>query len=196
MKVLAFDQATKTGWCFGGTRLDLTAWECGRFKAPKRDEEGERLCIIEDGALALLDRFEPDLVAYEEPFDPSWSNAKQMAKGEDVRRQFDRKTMQYLQRVKGAIIMAAARRSVPTEACTTKAWQACIGLPKAPPIIPSDKRSVWKKQEVMRIVKRLGGSPNNLDESDAWGICYYACHGKAGIRRATGDLFEKARSIL
>ena len=192
-KVLAFDQATTTGWTFGGTQIDLKDWKSGRFKAPKRDEEGERLCIIEDGALSLIDEFEPDLIAYEEPYDPTWDAVTAAKKGKPIRRGFDRKVMQFLQRVKGAIIMAAARRSIATESYQPRTWQATLKVPAQKPF---DAPNDWKKRAVMEHVRRMGGKVETFDEADSFGICYHACHGKAGIKRATDDLFERVRAQL
>ena len=48
----------------------------------------------------------------------------------------------------------------------------------------------------MLAVRRLGGRIETTDEADAWGLCFYALHGQAGIRRSTADLFERARGLL
>lgn len=191
-KVLGFDQATRCGWTFGGTKIPLPQWLSGHFRAPKRDEEGERLIILEDGALSLIDRFGPDLIAYEEPFDPTWDAIAAIKAGKEPRQGYSRATMQFLQRVKGAIIMAAARRSVPTESYPPRSWRATLKLPPKP--VGAD--SEWIKRATRDAVRRLGATVETFDEADAWGICFHACHGKAGIERATVDLFAKARAAL
>ena len=190
---LCFDQASvNTGWTFGGNKLPLDKWTSGRFRAPKRDEDGERLIIIHDTALELIDRFDPNLVVYEQPFDPTFDSVKAVGEGKEPRIGFSRSTMNLLQMVRGAIIMAAARRSVPTENYPTRSWQSTLKLPHPPANIPKDKRSKWKKEEVRRIVLRMGGKVETLDESDSWGLCFHVFHGQPGMRRATADLFEKA----
>jgi Holliday junction resolvasome RuvABC endonuclease subunit len=196
-RILAFDQSSaKSGWTFGSTATPLGEWISGRFRAPKRDEIGERMNIIYDAALDLIDIHGPDIVVIERPFDPSWQEATAAAKGEEYRQQFSRATMNLLQMVRGAILMAAARRSVPTEDYPTQSWQATLKLPYPPADIPKAKRSLWKKEEVRRIVTRMGAKVETLDESDSWGLCFHALHGKAGIKRATEDLFARARSGL
>ena len=192
MKILAFDQATTSGWTFGGTKLDLREWKSGHFKAPKRDSEGDRLIIIEDSALSLIDEYGPDLIVWEEPYDPSWDAVAAARAGKPARQGYSRSTMQFLQRVKGAIMMAAARRSLATESYQPRTWRATLKLPHRPPGAPSD----WIKKETLATVKRLGGNVKTFDEADSWGICFHALHGKAGIQRATIDLFERARAQL
>lgn len=196
-KVLAFDQSSaKSGWTVGDSRWTLAEWISGRFRAPKRDEIGERMNIIYDAALELIDKYEPDLVGIERPFDPSWQEATAAAKGQEYRKQFSRSTMNLLQMVRGAILMAAARRAIPTEDAPTQSWHATLKLPYPPETIPKPKRSQWKKEEVRRIVTRMGAKVETLDESDSWGLCFHLLHGKAGIKRATEDLFARARSGL
>lgn len=194
-KLLAFDQSSRnSGWTFGSNKLPLDQWISGRFTAPRRDEDGERLNIIYDTALGLVDRFEPDVFVLELPFDPSWTNAK--ATGDAFRPNFDRKTMNLLQMVRGSLLMAASRRGIPTEEYPTQSWQAALNLPRPPPDIPKNKRSKWKKEEVRRIVTRMGAKVETLDESDSYGLAFFALHGKAGIARATEDLFARARAGL
>jgi len=194
IKAIALDQATvKTGWCFGSPSLPLIEWKSGKFSAPKRDEEGEKLIIIEDSVLALIDQFNPDVLIYESPVDPTVHAIRAAAAGKPMDVRFSAKTMQKLQRVKAAIIMAAARRSIPTEEYQPRSWQAFFKLPSSKPIGAPDN---WKKRAVMAALKQMGFKPESLDESDAIGLCFYALHGKAGVKRATDDLFEKGRARL
>ncbi len=202
MKVLAIDQATNSGWTFGASNLPFDQWVSGHFRAPKRDEEGERLIIIEDSVLALIDEYQPDLLAYESPYDPSWDAVNAAKAGKEPRHGYDRKTMQFLQRVKGALMMAAARRSLPTESYPPQSWQATLRLPKisnaqweAWSALPDARRQAarrkWKKEIIKATIERLGGNVGTFDEADSWGIAFHALHGKAGARRAQTDLFAR-----
>lgn len=201
MKVLAFDQATVTGWCFGTTSLKLKDWPVGRFRAPKRPHEGERLIIIEDSALDLIDRYDPDFLAYEEPYDPSWDNAQRAKRGEEIRAEYNRTTMNFLQGVKHALLMAAARKSIPIEGYPTRSWRSILQLPKPPSFDEIAMRLAqeakehqtkewmrnwqrkWTKTMTLRKVKMLGGQVETEDEADAFGIAMYALHGKPGDQR-------------
>lgn len=179
MKILALDQSTKCGWCAADPIAPLDSWIVGRFTAPKREETGERLIIIEDGVLALIDQHQPDLVVYEEPWmrPGAPSNAK---------------TTNLLQMVKGAVMMAAARRSVPTEGYAPQEWRTWLKLPKKPQGAPAD----WIKKQTLAVVQRLGAQVAHHDEADAWGLAFYALHSKPGIKRSTADLFDRARAAL
>jgi len=204
MKILAFDQATTTGWCFGSTIIDLRDWETGHFVAPKRPLEGERLILVEDGVLELIDRFKPGLVVHEEPYDPTPDMARAVRAGKEPRTGYNQATIHFLQRVKGAIMMAAARRSIPVEGYLPRSWQSTFKLPMKPPsdawVTGRDGKPkvdpLWKKKAVMRYVRSLGANVETWDEADAFGICYHACHGKPGMERATGDLFDKVKEAI
>lgn len=193
-KTLAIDQSsTNNGWTFGSPQLDLRAWTTGKFRTPKRPEIGERLIIMEDTLLELIDRFDPDLLAYEKPFDPTWSEAKKEQEGKKVRRQFNRKTMQLLQKVEGVVLMAAARRDLPVESYQARSWQATLNLP----FVEYDEKDPNRKKKVIRdAVRRMGADVSTFDEADSWGICYHACHGKPAAERAQGDLFARAKAAL
>jgi len=70
MKILAFDLGTKCGWAFGAP-----AWkrapELGLVRLPRTGEDiGRFAWMFRREATALVDRFEPDIVAFESPFLP------------------------------------------------------------------------------------------------------------------------------
>lgn len=190
--VLALDQATRSGWTFGGTKIPLKDWKSGHFKAPKRDEEGERLIIVHDSVLSLIDQYGPDLIAYEQMFDPTFTDAKD---GKE-RPNFNRHTMNFLQRVAGAVMMAAARRSIPTECYPPQSWQATLQLPK-PPFFEVEgealirARQKWRKKAIYQKVRAMGAQVETEDEADSFGICLHACHGKPAVSRAQEDLFAR-----
>lgn len=196
-KVLALDQATKTGWTFGGTKIELREWKSGRFKAPKRDELGERLLVVYDSVLSLIDEFDPDVLAYEQPYDPTHDAVAAVRAGKEPRGGYSRDTMNFLQGVKAAVAMAASRRSVPTESYPPQSWQSTLQLPKAPmfeaegdALIRAKQR--WRKKAILTKVRSLGAKVETEDEADSWGICLHACHGKAAVARAQQDLFAMA----
>lgn len=202
--VLAFDQATLTGWTFGGTKIELKDWQSGHFQSPKRPEVGERLLIVYDSARSLIERFKPDLMAWEIPYDPTWDAVNDARAGKEQRVFANRDTMNFLQQVAGAIQMAAARHGVPTEAYPPQSWQATLKLPPPPPSVAEELAAMtderkrfaakrkWKKAEIVRAVQRLGGDVKTSDEADAWGICLHACRGKPAVKRAQGDLLMMA----
>lgn len=204
MRILAFDQASLSGWCFGGSKIDFKDWETGHFQAPKRPEVGERLLIVFDSARKLIERFKPDLMAWETPYDPTWDAVKDAREGKEQRVFANRDTMNFLQQVAGAIQMAAARHGVPTESYPPQSWQSTLKLPPPPPSMTEEwaamtdekkrfaARRKWKKEEIVRAVIRLGGKVQTSDEADAWGICLHACHGKPAAKRAQGDLLMQA----
>lgn len=204
MKCLAFDQATTTGWTIGASNLPLEKWKAGRFKAPKRPEQGERFILVEDGALALIDEFEPDLIVYEEIYDPSWDNARRVIAGEEARTEYARGTMQFLVGVKTAILMAAARRSIPTEGYATRSWRSVLQLPK-PPTPPYDGMSAkqvrewqrrWVKKATINKLQAMGAHVEQQDEADAFGLCLYALTGRPAAARAQFDLLARVKEGL
>ncbi len=188
MKVIGIDQATTSGFCLAGDKIDFADWTTGHFKAAKRPEEGDRLNFIYDSILGLIDGFEPDLLACESAFDPTVQDFKS---GKE-RPQFNRSTMQFLQRIKGAVIMAAARRSIPVEEYQPRSWRVTLKLPEK----PYGADSKWIKRETQTALARYGIKTATLDEADAAGIAFHALHGKAGIARATDDLLERMKATL
>lgn len=207
--LLSFDQATVTGWTYAGNKIDMKEWKSGHFRALKRPLEGERLVLIEDSAIALIREFDPDIVVYETPFDPTYSDAK---KGVE-RQQFSRSTMQFLQRVVAAIEMAAARCSVPVEHYMPRQWRSALHLPDKPmelmrSVLTQDQADIrakvadgtlkkpgdWVKKQTREAVRRLGAQVETLDEADSWGLAFYALHGAAGAKRAQDNLFDRVKA--
>jgi Holliday junction resolvasome RuvABC endonuclease subunit len=203
MKILAFDQATKTGWCFGDP--DGAKPIFGKFHAPKRDADGERLMIIYDYAGELMDRWQPDLVVHEKAFMPvgdaysggdpvpaKFSNRVGFTKGKREKGQraaFNVKVISLLQKIEGIIQLQAARRSLPIEAYGSRSW---------PPTIlggPVPQGSDVKQLVRMR-ARSLGHIAESDDESDAIGLWYHAAYGKPAAERAQGDLLAMATANL
>lgn len=193
MRVLAIDQATKSGWCFGTTEvptlLPLKDWKFGRFVAPKRPELGERLSIIRKNVIALVREYTPDLVAYEEPYSPLRELIEAAAKGDKTRLgKFNLETTNFLQQVKAAVAMGAADAGVPTEIYPPRSWRITVlgSGNTRPPDGNTDPK--WIKKAVFNRMVLLGAAVTNEDESDACGICMHACFGKPAALRAQGDL--------
>lgn len=196
-RVLALDQSTgRTGWTYGGSKIPLSDWKSGHFRAPRRDEEGERLIIIHDSLLSLIDEHAPDLVAYETPFDPTFDILEALKKGKQPRSNFNRRTMDLLQGVKAAVTMAAARRNLPTETYPPRSWQATLQLPKAPAFATMEPahlirvRQKWRKQAIFKRVRQMGGQVETEDEADSWGLAFHVLHGAPGAKRAQMSLLE------
>jgi Holliday junction resolvasome RuvABC endonuclease subunit len=206
MKVLALDQATRTGWCVGGSDLPFREWQFGNFVAPPRDELGERLLVVYDTVRRLIDRHHPDLVAHELPYDPTHQAVEDMKKGKEPRGNYSRSTMNFLQHVLAAVQMAAARSRTPTEAYAPQAWYSTLKLPETPKIFlakdgltPLDgdalilARKKWRKRIVFNRALAFGAPVQTEDEGDAFGICLHALHGKPASERAQLDLLADAR---
>ncbi len=207
---LAFDQATTTGHSFGGTNIPLDRWISGHFRALKRPLEGERLVLIEDEALKLIDLYKPDLVIYEEPWNPMYSMMQAARAGKAQRQNVaNPETLAFLEHVKAAILMAAARRSVPTEGYAPRTWRSALKLPSAPRLTLEDIKAKAEiadpetapkrdpnfiKKLTLEAVRRLGAKVATYDESDSWGLLFYALHGKAGAARAQDDLLARVKS--
>lgn len=209
MRILAFDQSSRTGWASGADNVPMKQWSVGMFRAPRRPEEGERLIIVEDSVLELIDRFSPNLLVFETPYDPSWDNARRLQKGDDVRVEYSRSTMNFLISVRAAIIMAAARRSIPTEDYGTRTWRSILKLPPPPippthdsrgnPMTPAKAREwqrKWIKAATLKKVRAMGIAAETEDQADAAGLCLYALHGKPAAARGQNDLFEMARKRI
>lgn len=203
MRVLSFDQATITGWCIGGDKLPLPQWVTGHFKTPKRDVVGERLVIAADTIGQLMDDHLPDLVVWETRFDPSLVERR----GEETAWKTNSKTRDFLCKIEGLLQEATARRGIMSEHYGSRTWRATLKLPSISqqqwdawrdmsPSLQQSRRTKWLKDQTILAVRRLGGQVETADEGDAWGIAFHAIHGKAGIARATDDLFARARAIL
>ncbi len=194
MKILAFDQSSsRTGWAFGTPGSNPIY---GSFRSPKRDVVGERLAIIYDSAGELMDKHEPDLVAYERPFFPVDRSPKQDGEvarfsnrvGVTRERQgaaFNPKVISLLQKVAGIIELQAARRGIPLEDYASRSWPPTIlGGP-----VPHGADA---KLMVRQRCRMLGMPTDGDDESDAIGIWYHAAYGAPAAARAQGDLLARA----
>jgi Holliday junction resolvasome RuvABC endonuclease subunit len=209
---LGIDQATRSGWCHGGTKLPLDQWSTGVFKSPKRDEAGERLIIIEDSVASLISKFDPDIVVWEAPFNPvreliekvrkqaaaasrgAWN---EVAIKEEVFGGYNVSTIELLAQIKGAVLMAAARAGKPTEGYAPRSWRSTLKLPRPPAgLITWQAKQKWTKQATLAWVRRMGGQVESEDAADAFGLVFHSLHGEPGARRAQGDLLALAEDYL
>lgn len=220
MKILALDQATKTGWAVGDeTSLERRAIEFGVFKMPKRDVLGDRLMIFRSTLNEIIDHYQPELIAYERPYWPQpgaprgfvaigkviarlrsgssagsiigWLNAVEAEEGGPPKISAD--TLQFLQKVEGLVITTATERHLPYEGYASQSWRkTAVGYGHAPPGAEDEHM----KKAMMAKAKLLGYKPDSYDESDAIGILIHALHGPPGSARAQGDLLKMAEASL
>jgi Holliday junction resolvasome RuvABC endonuclease subunit len=209
---IGIDQSSKTGWCFGGTKVPLDQWTLGHFKSPKREEVGERLISIEDSLGSLISLYKPDILFFEEPWMPLRElmekvrrQAAAAAKGaweelpltDQIYGGMNLDTICLLQMIKGACLMAAARAGIPTEGFQPRSWRATLKLPKPPSgLVTWQSRQKFVKQQTLAWVRRMGGKAETEDEADAFGIVMHGLHGSPGIARAQGDLLAMVEDLL
>lgn len=194
LKILALDQSSsRTGWAFG-TPNDKPTY--GSFRSPKRDVVGERLAIVYDELGALMDKYEPDLCAFETPFFPVDRGPKK--DGETYRfssrvgvvkekqgAAFNPKVISLLQKVAGIVELQAARRGIPVESYASRSWPPTILGMSVP-------HGADAKIMVRQRCRALGMPTEGDDESDAIGIWYHAAYGAPAATRAQGDLLSRA----
>lgn len=220
---LSFDQSTTfTGWAFADENGDPrqgsnSPFHSGVIAAPKRDDMGERLAHIFREADKLIDRFEPDIIGYEEPYFPhqgagggkakvkkgkgggfipatAEEKAAQEAKADHGEKsRFNPEMLKKLQMVKGVIITLAALRGIPTAPCTPSQWRKTfLGYGRA----PQGEADDFMKRMARDQAKRLGHDSNSFDECDAIGIHYHTLHGPSALVRRQGDLLGGMKELL
>lgn len=178
-KIIAFDQATRTGWAFGTER---TKFEFGSFKAGPKFMTQERLGTILDNMVSLIQRFEPEEIHYESPWHP---NPEKLKSHWDV--------IQWAQKIEACVLLAGHITSVPAHSQAAGSWRlAFLGYGRRPKGASEDHM----KKAAMARAKLLGYDVKNTDESDAIGILWHALHGKPGIERMQGNLLDLARERL
>lgn len=218
MRILSFDQATgTTGWATGSTTDDPRgSYEFGSIKTPKRDQFGERLAIVFDIGAKLIEKYKPDMIYYEEPYQPppvvrgsfgkpksgfipaeGFLPAEIHAEGAQRGNQVNMDTLNKLQMVKGCIITLAALYGIPTEGTTPAHWRkTLLGMGRIPDGVPAAERDKWFKRAVRDHFSRLGYETKSDDESDALGILYHGLFGPEAAQRAQGDLLGMVKRKL
>ena len=174
--VLAIDQATTSGWAFGDGKSTIF----GHLKMPKR-RDGERLSWLFDQLSALIDLHQPDLIVHEEAFFPVGSG------------QFNTKTISWLQKVEGVVMLAAARKYRDLECYPSSTWRmSFLGYARKPKGASAD----FMKRATIARVKLLGYNGVTNDEADAIGLLHHALHGEPAMLRRQGDLLAMAAKDL
>lgn len=213
-RVLAVDQATRTGWAVGdGHSFEQRAVEFGRFKMPDRDAQGERFRLFRQAIIERVEFYKVDLIAAEEPYwpppfsltDKAVSDAlfesRVMLRGDQwhdagkaIRARLESKAFRtsadvqkFLQRLYGVLSETAADLRLPLETYSPMTWRKTAlghGFPTDP-------------KKAMRLkARQLGYEVEVDDESDAIGILMHALHGAAANARAQIDLLETAKARL
>lgn len=209
MKVLAFDQSSSTtGFAIGESGGDPRSYQFGSIKIPKREAFGERLAILHAELVKLIERSEPDLVAYEDTVLMLHGQGGVVRSqfgqrgflpdgvpeaGEKARHAFNPDVMMKLQQVKAIVITVPALYGIPTEGYASATWRKVVLGYARPPKGAPDR---FMKIEVRRRMKALGYETGGDDESDALGVLMCALHGPEASRRAQGNLLEMAGASL
>lgn len=190
MRILAIDQATRSGWAFGVECSD-EKYQFGSFRMPKRDAAGERLLIFQDTLVELIERLRPDLVAYEAIYMPVGEhNAKAQGDGEK-RIKFNVQTMGFLKNLEGVLICTTARYGIPTEHFPSSSWRVtALGFGRLPAGSTDDFKKLMKQR-----AKALGYAVSDDNESDAIGMLLHMLHGAPANARAQGDLLGRVADL-
>lgn len=190
MRVLCLDQATRTGWAFGVERSE-EKWLFGSFRMPKRDDPGERLMIFRDGLVEVIERYRPDIVAYETPFMPV-GNTSEKAKDGKKGAVFNVKTTKFSMNLEGVLIECTARYGLPTEHFPSSSWRVtALGFGRLPPGAPDGEFKRLMKQRA----RALGYPVADDNEADAIGMLMHMLHGKPAAERAQGDLLGRVAGL-
>lgn len=220
MRALCFDQSTTaTGWAYGDEHADPrpgsnSPFHSGVIKIPKRDEFGERLAFLHRAAEDLIDKFQPEIIGYEEPYFPhqgaGGGKPKERYKGrsgfispemeaeegdaeEAGKSRFNPDMLKKLQMVKGVIITLAALYSIPVAPCTPSQWRVTfLGYGRR----PKGEADDFMKHAARRRARSLGHEATSFDECDAIGIHYHTLHGKQALGRMQGDLLGQIAGNL
>lgn len=182
MKVLAFDQATKTGWAFGQANQP---YKFGRWEMPKRPP-AERLGWLFRKISDQIATCSPDLIVYEAPF---------MPRGADASSHWA--TIQWGQKIEAIVMVTADLAGVAVESYTSSEWRMTFcGFARSPKEVPAKDRTKWIKRAVRARVEAMGYEVRNDDESDAIAILHHALVGRPAAGRAQGDIFDMAEEGL
>lgn len=197
MKILALDQAVRTGWAIGEERSQ-ERYLFGSFRMPKRDDNGERLVIFRDSLVELIETHRPDIAAYEQPFLPiDMGNSFQPKEGAPAprRAKFNVKTIKFLHNLEGVLIETTARYAIPTEHVVSSSWRStALGTGRLPPGA-ADAGMDFKKMMKQK-ARQLGYDVADDNEADAIGILLHMLHGAPAVTRQQGDLLSMAGSGL
>lgn len=193
MKLLTIDQSTKTGWCVAESPCrdpKAPAFIFGTFRAPRRDDRGERLVILRDGLTEVIEKHRPDVMAWETPFIPFDDGNKAKDGG---RARLNVKTTRFLLNIEGVLVEAATRYGLATEDFPAQAWRkTAVGMGVAPAGSPPG----FMKKLMIQRAKSLGygvGKDDNM--GDAIGMMLHMLYGEPAARRAQGDLLDRVAGL-
>lgn len=190
MRILAIDQATRSGWAFGIERSE-EKYQFGSFRMPKRDASGERLVIFRDSLVELIERLHPDLVAYEAIYMPVGEHNAKPGGKQKIR--FNVQTMGFLKNLEGVLIETTARYGIPTEHFPSSSWRVtALGYGRMPANAPDD--ADFKKLMKAK-AKQLGYDVKDDNESDAIGMLIHMLFGAPANARAQGDLLTRVGGL-
>lgn len=197
MKIIALDQAIRTGWAIGEERSQ-EKFLFGSFRMPKRDDNGERLVIFRDSLVELIETHKPDIAAYEQPFlpiDAGTGFAPKSATDAPRRAKFNVKTIKFLHNLEGVLIETTARYNIPTEHVVSSSWRStALGTGRLPPGA-ADAGMDFKKMMKAK-ARALGYDVADDNEADAIGILLHLLHGPPAAARQQGDLLSMASAKL
>lgn len=185
MRALGIDQATVSGWCAGDAGT-TRGWAFGSFRMPKRDDQGERLVIFRDGLVDLIERYKPDIVAYEQVYQPVGEhNARKADDAKGPR--FNVKTIGFLKNLEGVLIECTARHGIITHHYPSASWRVtALGMGRLPGAPAGEL-----KRMMVRRAKSLGYDVKDDNEADAIGILMHELMGPPAAARQQGDLLER-----
>lgn len=175
MRVLALDQASKTGWALG--TVDGGISSCGSVIV-RGEEVGDFLLDFEKWFGLFLSLNEVDLVVFETPILPAQTQIK---------------TLRKLYGLAGLIEMEALRRRVEVRECFQQQWRAkFIGATRAPKeLTKHSDRQKWIKERSLERCRALRYPVANHDEADAAGIWHFV----AGHDDLTPQLIKSKRPL-
>lgn len=151
MRILGIDPGTVTmGYGIIESRYDdIVLVDCGAFTSPERSSIGERLIYLYKQLLKIISRYQPDVVAIEQPF---------VAK--------NARSALAIGRAQAVAILAAAKNEIPSyEYTPTQVKQRVTDYGA------SSKEQV---QEMIKILLGLAKVPQPSDTADALAVAI--CH--------------------
>lgn len=221
-RALVFDQSmASSGWAFGtehSTPRDdgNPDFAYGVIKTPKRDDVGERLAILWRESFKLIEKYDPEIIGYEEPFFPIQGRGGSKPKQKFVPRagfldaeireedagvdegkggsRFNPEMLKQLQMVKGIIITQAALRGIPCIGCAASSWRKTVlGFGRK----PEGESESFMKSRVKKHFQMLGFDVSGPhDVTDALGILQHTLHGKEAAERKQGSLMDLLKGSL
>jgi hypothetical protein len=169
-RILALDQATWTGWCWGAPG---EAPKHGVYRMPsvaiaKEKQLAVKLVGFERWLREMLEQNDIERVVYEQPFLPQGDKGPPRSFASEFGRWG----------IPVVIEMAAYRSGVVFESMPVVTWRSALGVatqaPRKNSLTGAKTTNEWRrkflKEAVMQKCRALGFSPKTTDESDAIGL--------------------------